>query len=327
MKDRVVSVDFTKGTLVALMVVYHSLNYFMDDLLATRYLRFVSGSFVFMAGYLTSAVYLGRYGADVRRLSSRLVVRGLKIFLVFALLNVLIHVAVGRNYTGVAFGLPVLADNALQILLAGDKAFASFEILLPIAYLLMAGPLLLQVLLRWPGIFRAMTVGLILFNWFYGPGLYNLKYLTIGILGVLLGRASLTLVDSLRTHSRLVTSMMLLYQVCLLVDYPVYPLYCFGVVACVAFLAMLATCVPCERPLLRSMVTLGRYSLLGYMVQIAVLQVLRRSDILNRTGSAPLRLTLAILITLALTALGVELMDLVRRKWSVADRAYRAVFA
>src|SRR6184192_3526731 len=53
------ALDFTKGMLVLLMVLYHWLNYFVaSEGDFYRYLRFVTPSFIFITGFLISNVYL-----------------------------------------------------------------------------------------------------------------------------------------------------------------------------------------------------------------------------------------------------------------------------
>src|ERR1700726_2047192 len=59
---RISALDFTKGALVLIMVLYHWLNYFVaSDGFFYRYLRFLTPSFIFIAGFLISNVYLSRY--------------------------------------------------------------------------------------------------------------------------------------------------------------------------------------------------------------------------------------------------------------------------
>src|SRR5882762_4894676 len=88
---RVPAIDFTKGALVLVMVLYHWLNYFI----ATegdfyRYLRFVTPSFIFITGFLISNVYLSKYEISDWQLPKRLIQRGLKLLGVFIFLNMAI---------------------------------------------------------------------------------------------------------------------------------------------------------------------------------------------------------------------------------------------
>src|ERR1700690_1230692 len=81
------ALDFTKGALVLIMVLYHWLNYFWGPH-DNRYLRFLTPSFIFISGFIISNVYFAKYGVADPQLPKRLIQRGLKILGVFALLNV-----------------------------------------------------------------------------------------------------------------------------------------------------------------------------------------------------------------------------------------------
>src|ERR1700758_4327571 len=75
---RIAALDFTKGSLVLIMVLYHWINYFygVQD---NRYLRFLTPSFIFITGFLISNVYLSKYGVSDPKLPRRLIQRGAKI--------------------------------------------------------------------------------------------------------------------------------------------------------------------------------------------------------------------------------------------------------
>src|SRR5689334_8721443 len=84
--NRISALDFTKGALVLIMVLYHWINYFYGPS-DNRYLRFLTPSFIFITGFLISNVYLTKYGLSNPQLPKRLIQRGLKILGVFAVLN------------------------------------------------------------------------------------------------------------------------------------------------------------------------------------------------------------------------------------------------
>src|SRR5580692_606153 len=91
------ALDFTKGVLVLVMVLYHWLNYFHGPGDVYRYLRFLTPSFIFITGFLISNVHLSRYGSADSRLAKRLMWRGLKILVVFILLNAAIALLFPNN--------------------------------------------------------------------------------------------------------------------------------------------------------------------------------------------------------------------------------------
>src|SRR5262245_1486476 len=89
---RDLTLDVVKGTLVVVMVVYHAMNIFStagpDEY---AYVRFVSGSFILMSGYIIARFDGPRFKADWRGTYQRLVARGLKLLILFTLLNLLIN--------------------------------------------------------------------------------------------------------------------------------------------------------------------------------------------------------------------------------------------
>src|SRR3984957_1256663 len=85
--QRIPALDFTKGALVLIMVLYHWINYFIWQWPYYEYLRFLTPSFIFITGFMVSHVYLSKYAAADPRLSKRLFTRGLKLMAIFLLLN------------------------------------------------------------------------------------------------------------------------------------------------------------------------------------------------------------------------------------------------
>src|SRR3984957_12974562 len=84
--QRITALDFTKGALVLIMVLYHWINYFIGpDWGYYRYLRFLTPSFIFVTGFMVSHIYLSKYKAADPRLPKRLITRGLKLLAIFLL--------------------------------------------------------------------------------------------------------------------------------------------------------------------------------------------------------------------------------------------------
>src|SRR5579872_386052 len=55
--NRVPALDFTKGALVLIMVLYHWMNYFIVlDWTYYRYLHFLTPSFIFITGFMISNI-------------------------------------------------------------------------------------------------------------------------------------------------------------------------------------------------------------------------------------------------------------------------------
>jgi hypothetical protein len=75
----------------------------------------------------------------------------------------------------------------------------------------------------------------------------------------------------------------------------------------------------------RITILLGKYSLFGYIAQIAVLQVLHFG--LRYLDSRTVVLGISFLLAFALTILCVVIMDRARSKSVIANKLYGAVFA
>src|SRR5947209_8358962 len=102
------ALDFTKGALVLIMVLYHWINYFIGPQWEYyQYLRFLTPSFIFITGFMISNVYLSKYETAGPRLSKRLFTRGLKLMAIFLALNV------ARIFIVPVLGSSVVVQNLL----------------------------------------------------------------------------------------------------------------------------------------------------------------------------------------------------------------------
>jgi peptidoglycan/LPS O-acetylase OafA/YrhL len=326
------ALDFTKGVLVLLMVLYHWLNYFISptgDFY--RYLRFVTPSFIFITGFLISNIYLSKYEISDRRLPKRLLQRGLKILGIFVVLNIGISLLFSGSYTG-----PILfsVTNLIAIfvtgnpVIAGSAKAAAFYVLVPIGYLLLlsAGLLVLGRFFKY--IFHAVFVlflGGILVLDLAGVKSSNLELLTIGLLGVLFGYVSIEKVNRFVRHSYMIVGAYLCYLIAIKIWNVIYPLQVVGV--CLSLMLIyLAGVKEIEPGIIRKHVNLlGRYSLLGYIAQIAILQALYRGLRYVNLGAGAL--ILSFFAAFALTMITVELVDRLRARSTVVDRLHKAIFA
>src|SRR3954471_1262204 len=88
---RITALDWTKGALIVCMVVYHAINYSAFRPLAFRYLAFLPPSFIFVAGFLVGQTYASKYDLSRTAPYRRLIVRGLKILILFTVFNLLLY--------------------------------------------------------------------------------------------------------------------------------------------------------------------------------------------------------------------------------------------
>src|SRR5215475_6597657 len=103
--SRLAALDFTKGVLVLLMVVYHVLNYLDYGSIPHDYLGFVPASFILITGFLVAQVYAAKAKADFGGAAQRLAARALKLLLLFTVLNVGARLIWSRNRYGAELGL------------------------------------------------------------------------------------------------------------------------------------------------------------------------------------------------------------------------------
>lgn len=330
---RIAALDFTKGALVLIMVLYHWINYFYGPH-DNRYLRFLTPSFIFITGFLISNVYISKYGTSDPQLPKRLVQRGLKILGVFVLLNVTRNLLMsGRTQEQVSSAHSSF-QNLVDVYIIGSgvgggqsKAVAFF-ILVPISYLLILSALLMFVARYSRYTFHVVCLTFLLcIGALYANGLQspNLELLTIGLLGVIAGYLPIERVNKLVCHPYALAAAYACYLTAISVWNVSYPLQIVGVYLSLMIIYLIGLHGGEPGRLKGRVVLLGKYSLFGYIAQIAILQTLRQ--VLPRLGSHEAVLALSFILAFALTMLSVVVLDYARAQLKIMDRIYRAVFA
>jgi peptidoglycan/LPS O-acetylase OafA/YrhL len=320
------AIDFTKGSLVLFMVVYHWANYFIGvEGFFYRYIRFVSTSFILISGFLISYVYLPRV-TDWTRVWGRLSTRGLKLLLIFTVLNVAAAAIVTKNYNGQLIGVAEFVRNAPRIYGPGMGEAAAFDILVPIGYLLLISPLILGAV-WWrreavAGICGLFLTGVLLLDAFdiAGP---NITFLGVGVVGLGLG-ALPGMCHTMRSKLGWFTIAYVLYLAAVTRIPLTYPVQIIGASLSVALLYSVGTRVTQGTALQQQVVLLGRYSLLGYIVQIAALQVLKR--LLGEFEPASARCALALSAAIVATGGAVLCVDVINCRSRIVGKFYRFVF-
>ena len=331
--NRIAALDFTKGFLVLVMVLYHWINYFWGAQ-DNRYLRFLTPSFIFITGFIISNVYFSRYGSKDRGIPVRLLQRSLKIVAVFFALNLARGFAFTSHASGAEGTTQSWAQSFLNVYVFGNgvgggqgKAVAFF-ILVPISYLLFLCALLLIGTRFFRYTFHLACLCLfvcVAILEYIGFDFPNLQLLAIGVLGVAIGYVPIERLNRFVRHPFLLTISYFAYLAAITIWNVVYPLQVIGVLLSVALIYLVGLYGADSGLVKGTIILLGKYSLLGYIAQIAILQVLRR--ILAHIHSEPLVLSLSFVLAFALTVLCVQVVDIIRTKSVPFDRAYRAVFA
>ena len=315
------ALDFVKGSLVVIMVLYHWLNYFLGlNWDGYRYLRFLTPSFIFITGFLISHVYLAAYDRDRSRVQNRLVQRGLRLLLLFGVLNV----AAGMVLQGAANGTE--PDSWASIFISGNGR-AAFSILLPIGYFLILAPALLALsragvsLAAFAAVAVSGTIGLS----FISAGNAHLEMLSMALVGLAAGTVDISRIDAVVRRPAPLVVAYGVYVAAITVFNAPFALQVVGVSLSVLLLYTIGRRWETPAGLHRSVVQLGKYSLFAYVAQIAALQVLRRG--LRGRELAGTDLAILFVVALLLTVFAVQAMALVRQRSRIADSIYRAVFA
>lgn len=332
--QRIPALDFTKGALVLIMVFYHWINYFIGPQWKYYpYLRFLTPSFIFITGFMISHVYLSKYATYDSRLWRRLFTRGWKLLAIFLVLNLACNLFIPILGTGIgAQSVPTLA-NLFTIFvsgnlpIAGDK-LASFSILVPISYLLMLSGMLILPLRRYKYTFHiacAFLLSSIGSLRVFGVGSYNLEFVAIGMIGVLFGFLSVDRVNDALRHYYVLIPVYLGYVIAITIWNVPFLLLVLGVLLNLMILYAVGHAGSKTGVIKDEIILLGKYSLFGYLSQIAILQVLNAG--FHRVNLGLAAMPVSFVVALTLTIASTRAVDYARAKVARADRLYKAIFA
>lgn len=311
--------------LVVVMILYHAMNFFTTAGAETFvYIRFVSGSFIILSGYIIGHFEEKKFAIDRMGVSRRLIWRGAKLLLLFTALNMAIALGGFGNPEKMRPGF--VTGDLFNIYITGGLGRASFQILLPIAYLLILSPALLMFRASAKALL-AMTIGAAaVLSLVVDADFVNVEFLLLGIIG-LYGSVVLNAYSapsSLREPWRIGVA---LCATTLAMKWLVLNLatYALGTILIMKLLHDAALAARTEGRAIESLALLGRYSLFSYVAQIIILQVAWRAlgrpkwdlgyELALITGAATLLLYVV-----------VSFVSWIRRRYRQADQAYNAVF-
>ena len=316
------------------MVLYHWINYFIGvQWPYYDYLRFLTPSFIFISGFMVSHVYLSKYEAADPHLSMRLISRGAKLLGVFLVLNVARDAVAPLSGNGIVLRSLISPRFLVRFFIFGDlpadgPKLVSFSILVPISYLLMASGLLMIPYRRYRYTFHTACCALFLASVILGYANarnYNLEFVAIGMLGLIIGFAPIKAIDRCGRHPYLLASSFLVYLVAITVWGVPFALLIVAVLLNLCLLYLLGAKGAMPDTIRNETILLGKYSLLGYISQVAILQLMSRAY--NHVHVGIFRLPSSFVMAVALTILVVELVDRIRERSRSSDRLYRAIFA
>jgi peptidoglycan/LPS O-acetylase OafA/YrhL len=323
------AVDSCRGLLVLSMVLYHTLNYFSPGSSVFRWLGYIAAGFVLASGYVTTHMTLPRYGGSPQRMLVKLVARGGKLLLLFTILNLLANLFFSRNFDGRIMGLRRFLGNLWPVYGPGDPDIASFEVLVPISYvLLMAGPVLAFVRPpTWVLVPSLLGLGIYATLGFQGIDIpYNIRLTTYGVLGMMLG----VFPDPPPRQASGIQRLLLVFLgvVCyagLTIWFPdFFPGRAAAVVVIMyAFYEWGRADLP-GGFLKARVVVLGRYSLAGYLVQICFLQIIKR--VAGPVSMSDVAVAALVLLVVLLTSGVIELLHAGTTRSKFVAVLYRGVF-
>jgi peptidoglycan/LPS O-acetylase OafA/YrhL len=333
---RIDALDFTKGALVLIMVLYHWLNYFEGPQgNIYRYLRFLTPSFIFISGFLISNIYFSKYknsaGSEIPK---RLLLRGFKILAVFTFLNCFIGLILSQSYNGqILFGHYSLQNLVAvyiigNVFIAGQGKAAAFYILVPISYVLIfsAGLVVVSRFVKYIFYYVCgiLMASVFLLKW-YGIESGNLELLAIGMMGVVCGYVPIEKINRWVSHPITLIIGYALYVAAITFWNVIFILQILGV--CLSLMLLYWIGLQGKEPgsIKKCTILLGKYSLWGYIAQIAILQILYRG--LRHVNHNAIVLVLTFVAALLLTVMSVEIVDRARTRAGAVDRLYKAVFA
>jgi peptidoglycan/LPS O-acetylase OafA/YrhL len=324
--SRIAALDFTKGALVLIMVLYHWMNYFVAaNGSVYKYLRFLTPSFIFISGFLISHVYLSKYAASGLRVPKRLLVRGLKLLAIVLCLNAALS-TIGLKALETRVG-DLAGGNTVLAYLTGRVPVA-FSVLVPIAYLLIISAGLLIVSKYYGRVYHAVSIVCVACaSLFELAGIESgyLQIFSIGMMGVSIGYIPIDRLNSFTERRMAILSGYVAYLCAITLCGDVYALQIIGVCLSLAIIYRIGAEGPNTRGIRKVIVLLGQYSLFGYIAQIVILQLLRK-------GLRPLGAGLqvsggALLACATCTILSVRVLIRARSRISGVDKLYAAVFS
>jgi hypothetical protein len=324
---RIDALDFVKGALVVFMVIYHSLNRSIYHPLAFRYLAFLPPSFILIVGFILTSVYSQRYDLRAWHVHQRLLIRGLKLVLIFTLLNMLVYAFVLGNPKDPLVGLEGFLERWNEIYVHSTTRVASFSVLLSISYFLLAAPFLLrfQVWKKWFIPLAAfISVSSCVVMEYNGELNGNVGMASAGSIGLALGLLPISRINQFAKQWYLTVPAYLIYRGLSYMSGETYAVQMLGACVTLFLLYGIALQLADGSQFYRFCVFLGNYSLLAYIMQILLLQVLIR--VIGHPARTIGALLAVVFSTLGATYLVTLCTDQLRMKLKPANSMYKAVF-
>ena len=324
LKHRISEYDIIKGLCVIIMIMHHCYDYF--DLYSVNkiYLRFVTGAFIFFAGFMITNVYFRDNIINYEKISKRLVQRGFRLILLFIIFNSLIFILIKNGLGSLKYAnIHYLINSFTTIFLIGNYKIVAFEILLPIAYVFILSGLIIGFLKENFWIIIPLSISLFIlcsFIYFSQASGYNVRYLIIGLLGVSLGFISLDKLLFLKKYTVYFFGFYVFYLFAITYLKISYPLYFLTVIVNILLFYIISINIDSKNIFVKKIMLLGEYSLISYIFQIFFLQIY------SKTFNQDLYMAFNIIITLFFTLIFIQILDYLKREFIFFNKIYKIFF-
>lgn len=325
--NRDLYLDFVKGFLVITMVIYHTMNYFSTaNWEKYAYIRFVTGSFVFISGYIVSTFYEGKYGKDKIGICKRLIVRGLKLLIIFTSLTLLANLVGIESYKKwVQFSPQQYFDNLGAIYIWGNSRAATFPMLVPISYLLIISPVYFILY----GIRKPVITAILLLGFSCSFLRLESRILYFGIIGLVgLSVGALVKLEGLYGIKN-----RLIILFCLFICFSIMRylernllMYSLGILVVLKLVYDFAKTLNVRNQINQVVILFGQYSLVCYIMQIVFLQGLFRMLRNGRWGLGYETISIFVVTNMFLIGLCISLRWC-RGRYRWIDKVYKVIFS
>ena len=327
MNKRDLDLDYVKGFLVLSMVIYHTFNYFTTaGYSATQYVRYSTGAFIFISGYLVATYYKNKFCLNKKAVCKRLIIRGMKLLIIFTVINLLISFIGLETFKKIDYDLNQFLKNLDTILISGNTNLFVFPILVPISYALMLSPLFLFSH-EWEKTMIFITALLVSAYLMMDIDIFNLYGLIISLIAMLVG----LLQDDKKLYYSIKSKVLILCLFCACIFLMKYfdrniLSYTIGILIILKLVYDFSKTQNPANPVSRILVLWGQYTLIGYLSQIFFLQIVRRFVFRGRYEMG-YKILLIILITCIFLFVLCKTLDLLRNRFTTIDKSYKFIFS
>lgn len=328
------SIDFVKSYLVFIMLLHHGIDFLISNnnyYYFYKYLRFVTGSFVFISGFLISNVYINKYNINDNIMYKRLLDRAIKLLLIFTILNIFINnTQIVEKIWEINLDMKLIFETIFTIYIAGDYRVVSFEILVPIAYTLICSGFLIYLLKYRFNKIKFISFILVVycsFKFFNMKEAYNLRYLSLGLCGLALGFIEINKIENFfKTKFRLkgIVIISSIYLFLLHIFKLSYPFYIISILVNLSIAYFIGENLAFHNIVENKLLLIGRYSLISYLFQVMCYKII--SKILIMIPNVAIRYIIGFLTTTTIMYMFIEFVEYSRKRIIYFNKIYKLVF-